>query len=733
MICGNCSAPIRPGTSFCSSCGAAVAPQQTPPTTPRLLQPPVGPPAGLDAPHLSATPTHPQPRRRRARRYVALGFGVVGLAAAAYVGYSLFGSQPSGGASSPEAAVEDMVAAVNAEDALGLAQVLSPAEVEELQELVGVITTTATDLGITGLSPGEGMDLRVDLLGSQVDELSDDAALVELRFEAEADASGLSGVIAELLPDLAGGLDDADVAEFLEGAGSGEVFVIAVREGGGWYVSPMLTVGEYVTRVNDLPAGDYDTISEDTDAGGPRADSAEEAVEQLFDAVAELDAREWAQALGNGEARFVRVFENAIDDLLDRTSYSLEFENLQVSELEDGRVALDEVDVSASDGYESAGFTIHRDCAIWSDSYDGSRQKRCALSNLPLTSQLDERRFVFHTTTEDGRHVARLFPSLVEVVTEIAERVDRPSLLLMAGTPQVDDAITLPASGVVSQAFDGSLYQVVEFTVEAERAYAVSAEADGGSELYERDDDGNWRYEDCCDVITIEPGVARQLRALLYSEARCDDDAVITCSFTGDGEFELSVQPIQVQALEQFPSITAGEIGSSGQVWFTFDVTEPMVVRFDEPNDDVEFSLDGPYTWDGDAHRLEPGSYTLRVINYGETSSEFRVDMSLAPDRGFLAGTTVVMDLSSGSASEPLRLIGGDEFEVVAQPLDGQDIVLRLVEDSGATACEVDVGFGGGSERCSLIANVDLTLDVIVEGYGSSNSYGMVEVSVYFE
>lgn len=258
-------------------------------------------PGGWDA---QATP-------KKSRRGLWIGVGVVGVLAiggGAFAANALWFSKV-GGASSPEAAVTQMIEGVADKDLVSVYGVMSPAEVSQISTGYDLFLRHMDDLDDDGAKDTleaylDAMDLELSDLEVEVEEIEDGLAKVSITdgsLEVDADADKLGDAVVDTLDraresslweefaataevpsdeeireqvataveelpvtltveDLAfdpSGLS-LDALESLDELGTGDMdiqdepsaepvdpFLMVVEEDGDWYVSPYLTAMEY--------------------------------------------------------------------------------------------------------------------------------------------------------------------------------------------------------------------------------------------------------------------------------------------------------------------------------------------------------------------------------------------------------------------------------------------------------------------------------------------------------
>jgi Protein of unknown function (DUF2510) len=234
-----------------------------------------------------------------------------------------------GGADSPEAAVDDLMAAVSDEDLVGVAETVLPGErrtyldptIEGLGHLQrwGVL---ADDLDTSDVA---GVDFQIDDLDLRTEQVADDVVNVYASGSMTAAVDGASlpygDVIGTRMTEDPSELDEpAETSQFED------VMITTVNEDGRWYVSAMFTVGEHARAETGepLPTG-IDPIG---------ASTPEAAVDGLIDAATEFDiagviARlnpDEAQALQRYAPLFVDDAQAELDEQLAEEPVTIDIE-----------------------------------------------------------------------------------------------------------------------------------------------------------------------------------------------------------------------------------------------------------------------------------------------------------------------------------------------------------------------------------------------------------------------
>ena len=288
-------------------------------------------------------PVGEQPRRRRTGLWVGVAAAAVVVVGAG--GYAVWANVLSklGGAESPQAAVTQLVDGIADRDGVAIVGVLAPSEVQpfrDASEGVGDLASSAAD-GETSVDLDKLRDafdaLDVDVSGLELDveEVDDGLAKVSLT-DGTLTVDGDAGTITDLVLDafapvleavgqgeLSG--DDRDQAvqqldsalpwsvdaaqlTFETDAGTQEPFLMAVEEDGDWYVSPLMTIGEYITVAQGgtrgaMPDPDAATYSSPQAAGTAFVEAIPEVVGGDVSALTDV--------LSVAERRFMSVYVEA--------------------------------------------------------------------------------------------------------------------------------------------------------------------------------------------------------------------------------------------------------------------------------------------------------------------------------------------------------------------------------------------------------------------------------------
>ena len=277
--------------------------------------------------------TAPAPRRRRTGLWVGVGLGAVALVGVAVAGWVLVGSKLVAPAS-PTAAVDRLFDGVAHKDGLALLGSLSPAEVQPFRQMAAEVGHDASTQTVDPaqakafLDALDSLTVKVDGLQLQQQTLDDGLAKVSIT-AGTVTFDGDPGRIADAVVAAMGRADPAmtqdttAVHDEIVGSLSGKLpytidlardgvvdgrapYLVTVREGRGWYVSPLMTLGEYATASEGLTRG---AMPRDDDVAHPA--SPQDAAAQLAAAIPSLvggDSHALASVLPEAERRFVAVY-----------------------------------------------------------------------------------------------------------------------------------------------------------------------------------------------------------------------------------------------------------------------------------------------------------------------------------------------------------------------------------------------------------------------------------------
>ncbi|GGC65339.1 hypothetical protein IEU95_04780 [Hoyosella rhizosphaerae] len=265
--------------------------------------------------------SHPPRSGRPKPRWIVVAvaaIAIIALVAATLV--FLFLRPGQSGASTPQLAASSLLSAIKSGDSTKLSNVLAPEEVGGFSEALSAQDRRARESGVIDTSLVErtltdGIDIQFTNVDVAVEQIRDDLAKVVITsgdLTISVDSDRLSPEISALIPqsDLAQlgsktetyAVEDADV----------EPFIMTVKVGGAWYVSPLYTLFEYATIDEGKPRVDSPQMNRQ------QFDSAEAAargaLEGLVTSVNTGSVRPLAEALGEYDAKALLTYEPLLAD-----------------------------------------------------------------------------------------------------------------------------------------------------------------------------------------------------------------------------------------------------------------------------------------------------------------------------------------------------------------------------------------------------------------------------------
>lgn len=743
MTCVRCGAALPPGAKFCGECGTAVVPASpgvAMPGAPAPLLPPLPGAPHLDAPEpptieVVAEGEHAgRPGRGRGWLYAVCGVLAVGVVGV--VAWMLLRSDDvaSGGAGSPEEVATGFAAAMSQEDLLAASMYVSPTEMPGLDDLLVIVRDAAKAQGISGLSAGEGLDVQLELEPVRVTDLADGVARVELSMSMQ-----MEGAPAGPLGALIGDGVDVDDRDVTDGLGSAlgmerrpDLYIVVVQESGKWFVSPMLTVGDYLADALDLPAADYDAAATPDDPGRT-ANSEEAAFDQLAEAINDRDPALAAGVLDAGEARFVRVFERAIDELIDRAPEGdLSIDDVRVEETATDRWALTAFDIRTEDEYGDDSVVQFDDGCFEADDEYGDAERLCLAELVDLTEPLDSDHVIVHTTRADGGVRLQLAATLVDDLGQLVSRVSRATLLDVFDAAVLDTPVPASTDEPTTLTFSGEPYQLIEFTVVEDRPYlveVVGADIAPAIEFYTEASGWEWHdwtWQDRFVMAAVPEG--GRVRAVVRPGSDCDDDG---CR-AEEGTFTIRLQ--RLQTIDAEPNtIVKPKLGGGTSILLAVATNDELRYEFTTDTPGVEISLadygyveDLPVDDDGYSTPSYGGTTVLLVTNTGdaEVTAEVTIrEHDAGGGGGDPTGEGVIIDISGGSATYTFEHEPGVSGTVTVVPDGSQDVTLDI---EGCDACFTDTGYGGEAESTFVTFGDGPTTEIYIGTYADIDAFGTV-------
>ena len=395
----------------------------------------------------------PDPDVHRRGRYGTL---VASFGAAALLGVgvlavtAMFGS---GGAGSPEGAVRQLADAVSHKDPLAAVDVLVPSEVRSMRETVKHITKRAADLKIVdnASAPLAGVDLSVDHLQLSTENLADGYAKVTV-ISGDLSTSTHRSAMSHLLQTAIGNTDATDFkgkVDLARLAANSDLptFVVAVRHGGGWYVSPAYTALEYAREAANGPAAAYGSAK----AAALGADTPEAAVS---DALHAWQAGNWDRLMALAPPDELPVYDYRawIDKEATDTHPDFTIDKLSTSATVDGDSAVVKLDASGTSGSGSdqrrwqVGGTCPGFRSYYSDTSASGSPELClagdlggtipfglVLATTDVTASPTTGPVSIEVVREDGRWFVSPVSTALDLVDSTIDHVDENSLYPLIG------------------------------------------------------------------------------------------------------------------------------------------------------------------------------------------------------------------------------------------------------------------------------------------------------------
>lgn len=396
---------------------------------------------------------------------------VVALGLGAFWAYNTFFQ----GASSPEAAVDNMLDGVLKGDPVSLMTAFAPSEVGAFTDSFDTLTSIETD----EFDQEDVMEkfqalhgtLEVDVEGMEytTEYITDDIALVSAvkgtitvdadpREFADAAVDAMEPIVAAQLESF--GYTQAEISQEFDdmrdeaadwardsfpatldieemsydlmrdvGSGSFDVespFMMVAVEEGGWYISPLLTAAEYVTMGVALSQGvEPSSLRGDKVVDPVHFDSPEDAVagtaKALEDFIAYGDIEDLAAVMSLPERRVLSLYvpnlpadvAGAVDVTIDEPVTEIEVDG------DRARATLLEFAIRVTD---QGTLEYRNDCFTYIDEYWGDEERYC-LSEVPVISELGVDEIYGTFVKEDGGWLASPITTYADYVATMAEAI----------------------------------------------------------------------------------------------------------------------------------------------------------------------------------------------------------------------------------------------------------------------------------------------------------------------
>ncbi len=433
-------------------------------------------------------------RKSRSRR----GFGAMGLAALLGVGgFATLSVQGSGGgADSPNEAVEQLANAINNEDLLAAVDIMAPKEVRSLHKSVDQAQRQAaeTELVQSASKPFAGLDLDVKNLSTDVETLADGYAKVTLSgtINAQTNSADFGRMLrnATRADETTGDFDLADLS-----VNEADPFVMVVRDGDGWYISPAYTGLEYARVAYDLPAAEFGSA----DGANLGANTPEDAANEMLRAISAKDWTKVASLVPPSEFPlydYRAAFTQLMNDNLGKDSFNIA--KLTSTAKTDGNEATVSLDASGTTD-SGASWSITKNCFdISDDSAVGHMECIAAtdlvpfigMRNFGLAPRDTDDIATLQASERDGRWFVSPMGTVLDGVDSLVNAFDRNTLAQLLNQPQEmtsSGSITLGTSVEVPRASGARRYTLTltnAETVVSRLAPGVNGHVNGYVEFF---------------------------------------------------------------------------------------------------------------------------------------------------------------------------------------------------------------------------------------------------------
>jgi hypothetical protein len=467
-------------------------------------------------------------RDRKARRpYMSL-VAAAGVTSLLLVGMlAISAIVGNGGASSPEAAVRQLADAMSHEDPLAAADVLAPNEVRSLHGSLSAAAKKAQELALVDAAsaPLTGVDFSVDNLSLTTTTLGDGYAKVTVdggSLSASTSKAKFSALMQKVLREGGDNSAQIDLATMLQDR-SLPSFVVAVKDGGSWYVSAAYTALEYFREYNNLPAADFGSGAQAAATLG--ADSPDAAVQEAMRA---LQAADWNRLMALAPPDEIPVYDYraAIAQYATEQSASTNFTiaSMTTSSRVDGDTA--KVTLTASGSTDSGNWSIANNCfksasssqdfAGFSPYGDGCEPAAYVTIFAGANVTVDG----ISVVQEHGRWFVSPIHTALDLVDHYIQTVDRRGLYTLLNLPD-----EIPTDGVLT------LGQPVVLKASEPGLHAFTFEGHKGERLLGLASDGTKNSDyPRADVEVLGPNGTYEPGGILYG------DAVV---LPADGEYKI--------------------------------------------------------------------------------------------------------------------------------------------------------------------------------------------------
>ncbi len=670
-----------------------------------------------------------------------------------------------GGASSPEAAVEDLATALDEEDPVAALAAMDPDEVEALGDVYEAAAARAQDIGFApGTAALGGVDIALSGVTYDVEELGDGVSKVTVsggEADLAVDAGGLGDQTEAVLErraeldeegadaDVDGTLEAGDLVVTDDDGGEVDPFVVTVERGGGWYVSPLYTAAQYAVEALGLDAPTLPAPD-----AGDGAEDPEGAVMDLLVAAGDSDGEATGDVTAGAAGDAVRSYAGALEGLVGRlgedTSAEVDVLETDVAEREQGGTAVTITRLEGSltytddDGDEQvADVTWDGTCldvetrsegdgdseAMTDDEETGSA---VATSDLCLTDgweRIGIDALTVVAVEEDGGWRVDPLATLTDYAGAVVPELDGPTILRLVDYPELAEPTGSVTPGAPTEVeLNDAGYAVLTLDATAGEAFTVSTELTGDVDDFLQAflvaPDGS--YQSAFDLI--DPEESGQYLLVVGKDGFSPATASVRISRLVRRDLEVGVS-------------TSGGIGQPGDIVeyaVDLDADATYQLVYNEPDlgytviDPSGSSLDLTVADDEGSATFttgEAGTYAVRVDGgTDDATGSFRVNVTEVPP--FVLGNGTSAE-ASGTIAAP-----GDSQFIDFTVQGGREVLVDVTADAPAfdpvfivkdPATDTELrrfNSGGPGEGESVSFTPDTTTTYRLEVQGSASTVG---------
>ena len=353
-------------------------------------------PTAYGAPGATPYPAPPQGASGKRKTLIIVLSAAAVLLLAVGGGLWWFFGAKLGASATPEAAAKKLVSSITSMDPLALYGSFAPSEFksfepagksllevqteEDAKNAEQFISDVKREVKVSTVAPIETS--TTEIVENQVERVAFESGIIEL----DGDPARIAEVVmAFYIPMLelqyeqwGGELSEGEMTAMRENFEEElqnnlpyrldfselEITVVSVREGGGWYVSPLLTAADYA----HLAAHSSDRVLGDEIASPAKngANTPEAAAENLSRAIVDGDYDAVVEQLPLPERRLLSVYGESL--------FEASYTSIEEFEYAMSEVSLDESKFSSETNGDTARVSIENLSASWVDPYDGNEQ-----------------------------------------------------------------------------------------------------------------------------------------------------------------------------------------------------------------------------------------------------------------------------------------------------------------------------------------------------------------------